>query len=147
MTDTNRPANRPDAGTKRVPVSGMRDILTVFGKDDEFEYRFVKDTTEGGARIMRYKRGGWDFTRPGKASEIIVGEEAVYKSKSGGGSIIRYPTGEQWLYLMQIRKDWYNEDQQAKADAIDATEASMTEDKSSDSNDLGQYGQVKISRK
>jgi hypothetical protein len=126
-------------------VSGLRDILSVWGKDPGMEYRFVKDSTEGGSRLMRFIRGGWDYVRPSKTSEIVVGEECVYKSKSGTGSIIRYPTGDEWMYLMEIRKEYYDEDQAAKAEQIDSVESQITKTKSSD-NKLGQYGQVKINR-
>ena len=132
---------------RRVPVGGQRDILSVFGKSDEFEYRFVKDKVENGSRIQRFIRGGYDFTRTGKDSQIIIGEEAVYKSKHGRGSIIRYPAGgEEFLYLMEIRKEYYEEDQATKMDSINELESNIIGKKTSEDNELGQYGSVKLSR-
>lgn len=131
----------------RVPVSGIRDILAVYGKEPDKEYRFVKDTTEGGSRIQAFIRGGWQFTQGGDHSKIVVGDECVYKSEKGHGSIIRYPAGnDQYLFLMEIRKEWYEEDQANKAAHLDEIEAQMTRKRSEDDNELGQYGQVKISR-
>ncbi len=132
----------------RIPVSGIRDIMTVLGKDPNFEYRFVLDKIEGGARIMRFNRGGWTFARnddmPGG---ITVGTESVYKSKKDG-SIVRFPTGEGYFsYLMKIKKEWYDEDQAAKADAIDAVEETIIRAGRPDGEEnKGQYGSVKISR-
>jgi len=135
---TNRATNKP----QRVPVSGQRDILTVYGKDSNKQYRFVKDNDEGGMRIQQYIRGGWNFTDP--SGGIIVGEENVHKSKKGEGSIVRRPAGEgQWLYLMEIKKEWYDEDQAAKAEVVNQSESAITGTRSPDSDD-GQYGSVKI---
>lgn len=139
-----------DKGNKptRIPVSGVRDIMTVLGKDPDFEYRFVLDKQERGARMMRFDRGGWTFARNDDLhGGISVGEESVYKSKNDG-SIIRYPTGEGFFsYLMKIKKEWYDEDQAAKADAIDATEATIIRAGRPDGEENeGQYGTVKIER-
>lgn len=138
---------------RRVPVSGLRDILAVYGKEKDMAYRFVKDSDEGGSRIQRFKRGGYEFTDGSDKGKITIGEECVYSSKKSNGTIIRYPVEAdkhgrpQYLYLMEIRKDWYDEDQAAKQDAIDETENQITAKKDPDSDKLGQYGQVKIERK
>jgi len=146
MTD-NRQENRlTENKPRRVPVSGQRDILTVYGKDPGKEYRFVKDKDENGMRIQNFKRGGWEFTDP--KTGISVGEENVHKSKKGTGSIVRYPAGEgEWLYLMEIRKEWYEEDQVTKQELVNESESSIAGKKSSDDNELGQYGNVKVERK
>ena len=52
----NRAQNRQDENKpERVPVDGMRDIMTVRGKDPAFKYRWVADTDEKGSRIWKYK--------------------------------------------------------------------------------------------
>jgi hypothetical protein len=131
----------------RVPVSGLRDILAVYGKDPSKEYRFVKDSNDGGMRIHTFIRGGWTFTEGGEHSDIVVGDECVYKSEKGHGSIIRYPAdGTNYLYLMEIPKELYQEDQEAKQGHIDEVEANITGKRSSEDNELGQYGSIKISR-
>lgn len=141
--DNRMTENKP----RRVPVGGMRDILTVYGKDPSKKYRFVKDKDENGMRMQTFIRGGWTFTDP-KAAGITVGEENVHKSKKGTGSVVRYPAGEgEWLYLMEISKELWEEDRAADAARIDEGESSITGTKSSDDNELGQYGQVKIGTK
>ena len=109
-------ANKPD----RVPVSGSRDIMTVFGKEDDFVYRWVNDINEAGSRILKFKRGGYEFARNELGeNDYVIGQEAVYQSKNDG-SIIRLPVGTDktgnpmHAYLMRIKKEFYVEDQNAK---------------------------------
>ncbi len=131
--------NKPD----RVPVSGIRDILTVMGTDPNFAYRFVVDEDEQGSRIMRFTRGGWEFARQDQGT-LTVGNEFVYKSKSDG-SLIRLHTGDgKYSYLMRIKKEWYNEDQKAKQDDINEVENTITATGTSTGEDFGQYGKIKI---
>lgn len=150
----NRNENRvTENKPQRVRVSGLRDILAVFGKNPDMHYRFVKDSNEGGMRIHAYLRGGYEFTQAGDHSRIVVGEECVYQSKKSKGSIVRYPVeadkhgNPQWLHLMEIRKEWYDEDQALKMKEIDDVEATITGKKSPDDNEVGQYGNIKLERK
>ena len=154
MTTVNRNENRQTENKqRRVPVGGLRDILAVFGKDPDKHYHFVKDSNEGGMRIQTFLRGGYEFTQTGEHSTIIVGEECVYQSKKSKGSIIRFPVeankhgSPQWLHLMEIKKEWYDEDMANQQKEIDELESTITGKKSPDDNDSGQYGQVKIERK
>ena len=140
--------NKPN----RVPVSGIRDILTVYGKDDRFKYRFVDDVDEKGMRIMRFTRGGWTFTEGGEHSDIVVGEECVYKTRDGS-SIIRFPSGQgRFSYLMQIPREIWDSDQKAKQDEIDEVEATITRPIAmqsainAEASGSGQYGKVTINR-
>ncbi len=140
----NETQNKPN----RIPVSGIRDIMTVLGKDPHFVYRFVVDKMERGARMMRFERGGWTYARIDDLhGGITVGEESVYKSKDHG-SIVRFPSGEGlFSYLMKIKKEWYDEDQAAKAAAIDEVEQTIIGTGRPDGEEnKGQYGSVKISR-
>lgn len=128
-------AERPD----RVPVSGNRDILTVQGKDDSYHYRWVLDQNESGQRIFKFLRAGYEFVT--KDQGIKVGESLVYKSDNNG-SIIRSPGGNgQFLYLMRIPREWYEEDQRAKQNLVRENEKSINKA----STDDGQYGDVKLS--
>lgn len=126
---------------ERVPVSGLRDILTVYGKDDAYEYRFVVDADEQGGRILKFKRGGYELV---ESKDVEIGQDSVYKSRQSG-SIVRVPTGGgKYSYLMRIKKEWYNQDQKAAQDDIDNTEASITKP---DEVTNGQYGSIKIEQK
>lgn len=133
------------AKTDRVPVSGLRDILTVYGKNPAFEYRFVVDVDERGSRIQRFMRGGWEFTQGGEQSEVIVGEQCVYRSEESG-SIIRYPSGGgKHSYLMQIERELYEEDQRAKQREINDTENIILRQRTDEDNEHGQYsGRQKV---
>jgi len=144
----NRAQNR-QVKSERVPVDGMRDLMTVFGKDvNNFHYRWVEDSDEAGSRIWKFKRGGWDLVSVDvEDGEISVGAEAVYKSKEQG-TLVRLHTGEgRFSYLMKIKNEWYNEDQQAKEDSIKETEQGIfgSTESQGDANN-GQYGSIKIEK-
>lgn len=136
--------NKPD----RIPVGGHRDIMTVYGKDESYEYRWVEDKSDAGSRILRFKRGGWEFVSADprdSSGGVIVGEENVYSSEQNG-SIVRLPTGgANYSYLMRIKKEWYDEDQVAKQDKIDMVEDAIRRTGTSEGEDFGQYGNVAIS--
>lgn len=62
-------------------------------------------------------QGGYEFVRKdGKASTSDMGEAfSQIVGKTEGGTPLR-------AYLMEIREDWFNEDQATKQESIDATE-------------------------
>lgn len=130
-------ASRP---RKRVPVSGFRDILTVLGKDPDYEYRWVKDGDERGQRIWRFQQAAYDFVRDDDVEGI--GADYVYKSEDLG-SIIRVPAGKnepgQYLYLMKIPKEFYDEDQAEKEEQVKRKEQLTVREREPGMDD-GQYG-------
>lgn len=141
----NRPQNRQTENkVERIPVDGMRDVMTVHGKDPAYKYRWVTDTDEKGSRIWKFKRGGWELaTLDGHDSKITVGQEAVYKSKEDG-SLVRLHSGEgRFSYLMRIKKEWYSEDQESKEKSLKEMEEGImgTQTSQGDANH-GQYGSV-----
>lgn len=129
----------------RSPVGGYRDILTVKGKDPDYVYRWVDDDTEEGSKILRFIHGGYEFA---PAEGLIVGQQHVYKSKNNDlGSVVRVSAGKHstgWLYLMRIKRDWYEQDQQAKTRKTADTINSMKRQRNP-SQDDGQYGGLSIS--
>ena len=131
---------------KRVPVGGDRDILTVLGKDPDYVYRWVKDTNENGGRIFRYTQALYAFVDRATAAQYGIGESFVYESQDVG-TLVRKPAGNgEYLYLMRIAKEYYDEDQDAKQARIQETENGITRSRDPESNkDDGQYGSVKIS--
>lgn len=130
---------------KRVPVSGFRDILTVFGKDPDYEYRWVKDGDERGQRIWRFRQAAYEFVSIDDVEGI--GMDAVYKSEDLG-SIIRVPAGKQepgvYLYLMRIPREFYDEDQVDKMSQIERQEEESSRRRDPETDD-GQYGAGTIS--
>jgi len=119
--------SRAERPSERVPVNGMRDKLTVHGKDPSFHYYWCKDNNEEGQEIFNFLRAGYVFVR---ADEVKIGQDAVYKTESVG-SIIRQPAGfGEWLYLMKQPMDFYLEDQKAEQDRILSRENAMIKKRS-----------------
>lgn len=129
----------------RVPVGGNRDILTVLGTDPEFVYRWVKDREETGQRIFKFSLGGYSFVDASEARDLGIGESDVYESHDTG-SLIRKSAGSgEYLYLMKILREFYEEDQAVKQKSITEREDSLTRERDPNSpSDDGQYGTVKI---
>jgi hypothetical protein len=120
--------------SKRVPVGGNRDILTVDGMEDGWHYRWVLDL---GNRTKKFQKAGYEFV----THEVTVGD-ARAGTPEGLGSIVEALSGNgtQKLVLMRIKQEYYNEDQKAKEDEILALEAGMGKDIS------GTYGKIGIER-
>lgn len=115
----------------RIPVSGPRDILTVYGKDPNFVYRFVNDD---GNRVARFLRGGWEIV----TDDLEVGVPRVGVPEKDG-SPVSYAVGRGLnAYLMRIKKEWYDEDQARKQDAIEESEKVML----NEHKQPGMYGDV-----
>jgi hypothetical protein len=92
----------------RVPLSGIRDILTVEGKDPNYHYFWALDADEKGNELYKLSRAGYEFVQ---AESVVVGEASVYKSHDVG-SIVRVPNKDgRFLFLMRIPMQWYMEDQ------------------------------------
>lgn len=105
---------------ERIPVNGNRDILTVADKKDDLEYRWVLDTP---GRIDKFEQAGWEVVK----AALKVGQTAV-DSGSRLGSAITTSRGGQTLVLMSVLREWYDEDQLAKQEKVNAVEASMNRD-------------------
>ncbi len=134
-SEANEPKNRPSRENKRIPVSGRRDIMTVNGKDDGFEYRWVNDSDD---RISRFQRGGWEFA----PDEVVVGQRTADTS-TDSSSITSKSVGKgTTAYLMRIKKEWYEEDQTAKAKQINEYEEDLK--RTLNSGKDGTYGKVEI---
>lgn len=143
---TDRPAssdNRAERPSERVPVNGMRDKLTVIGKDPDYHYYWCKDNNEEGQEIFNFKRAGYEFVR---ATEVKVGQSSVYKTDNVG-SIIRQPAGfGEWLYLMKQPMEFYEVDQKTEQDRITSRENEMTRQRSPEEiRDDEQYNKSTLS--
>lgn len=120
---------------KRTPVAGARDVLTVNGKDPNYHYRWVVDSP---GRVQRFQDGGWDVV----SEDHEIGQATVDKSTKVGSAITKASGDGRTLVLMRILKEWFNEDQEAKNQRLDALEASMRQEAKE-----GRYGGIDISRK
>jgi hypothetical protein len=105
---------------------------------DNYEPRWVLDKDD---RIAMFLEAGYEFVQK---RDNTVGDKTVDSktldtrvSKSSGG---------RHLYLMQLPKQWYNEDQKAKQRAVDELEASMQRPKSTADRQAPDYGSIKLDR-
>lgn len=126
---------RTEELVKRVPISGNRDILTVYGKEDGYVYRWVLDT---GNRTKKFQNAGYEFV----THDVTVGDARVGTAE-GLGSIVEALSGNsnQKLVLMRILEEYYKEDQQSKEAEILALEGGMGKDVT------GTYGKISLERK
>jgi hypothetical protein len=110
---------RPD----RIPIGVPLSKLNVIGKNPDFHYRWVHDEDERGTRIHRHELAGFTFANP---DDLVVSERMI-KNNVDLGKIVRVPSGKdgRYLYLMQIRRDWYIKDQKAKQIELDKVEEQM----------------------
>jgi hypothetical protein len=129
----------------RSSTGGFRDKLTVLGKDPAYEYRWVKDSSEDGYNIRNMQAKNWEFVS--SETGVKVGQAEVFTSENVG-SIIRRIAGKDgdFLYLMRIYKDWYEDDMAAQEEELRSIETGIARDtgRNPGSDDL--YGSVKIGR-
>jgi hypothetical protein len=123
-------AKAPAGRVTRTPV-GSRNILTVKGKDPNYEYRIVNDVDD---RIEQFKEAGYEIVS--NSSDVQVGDKRV-NSASSEGSVKQMAVGQGTkAYLMKIKKDWFQEDQQAKQRRVDELEKA-TKEKARKASDYG----------
>lgn len=130
MNQVNKPQNRP----QRTPV-GQRNVLTVKGKDPNYEYRIVNDIDD---RIAQFLDAGYELVQD---DAVKVGDKRVDSASSvGGAKHISVGQGTK-AYLMRQRKEWYDEDKARKLAHVAEIERA-TKEKALD----GTYGELDISR-
>jgi hypothetical protein len=117
----------------RIPLHG-RDILTVRNKNPDREYRWVNDIDD---RLFRFSQAGWEFVTD---KGLVVGDPTVNADKELGSVIVK-SFGTTRSYLMSTSKEWYEEDQAAKALAIKESERAMYDNLNNTSD--GRYGEVR----
>lgn len=123
-------AKRPER--KPLFQRGPQSVAGV--KDPNFQYRFVNDT---GSRISNFQAAGYEFVQD---SELVVGDTRVSDPSDMGSSKHVTSNDGTVSYLMRIKKEWYDEDQAAKAQQIAETEQAMKREASQ-----GMYGKFTVS--
>ena len=123
----------------RIPVGAARDILTVQGQDPNYVYRWVLDDPKRPGRLQRFKDGGYEIV----TDTNEIGQNTVDRGKKLGSAITR-PDGSSTLVLMRILKEWYDEDQEAKAEKIADLEATMLTDEQTGD---GRYGKFEVGQR
>jgi hypothetical protein len=127
-------AKAPSARVRRTPV-GVRNVLTVSGKEPGYVYRIVNDE---GDRVEQFKGAGYDIV---SADDVLVGDRRVNKASSEGSAAQVAVGNGVKAVVMRIKQEWYDEDQAAKQRAVAETEAATKSEALK-----GTYGKLDINR-
>lgn len=127
-------AKSPSGRVRRTPV-GQRNVLTVSDKDPNFEYRIVNDT---GDRVEQFKNAGYEIV---SAKDVKIGDRRITAASPEGSMAQVSVGGGVKGIVMRIPKEWYEEDQKQKQNAIAELEASTRDDALK-----GTYGKFDIER-
>lgn len=127
-------AKAPRGRVSRPPI-GQRNRLSVRDQEPGFVYRIVNDVDD---RVHLMQEQGYEIV-----SNTKVGDKRVdLPSSAGSASVISVGQGTKAVVMRQ-RKEFYDEDQAAKASLVDSTEQTMRQDarKASD------YGSLSINER
>lgn len=102
-------------------------------KDPNYVYRFVNDT---GSRIANFQSMGYEFVED---PSMVVGDSRVSDVSDIGSSKRVISNDGTTSYLMRIKKEYYEEDQAAKAAQVAETERAMKQEATQ-----GTYGKLSI---
>ena len=117
----------------RVPL-GTRNVLTAPQRKG-FVRRFVNDEP---GRVKQYEEAGYTIVK----GDVPVGDPKVGKELQPG-SPVSLPVGAGTkAVLMEIKEDWYREDQKTKQDKINMSESDMK--RKLNTRTEGVYGGVSI---
>lgn len=124
---------------KRNPIKdGFRNRLTVRGKDPDFEYRFVNDLDD---RLTVMQERGWEIVSD---KNVQIGDKRVADPTAEGTPRTISAGGGVTSYLMRIKKEFYEEDQDAKRAYVQRLEDSVKPTK--EQRNDGFYGEVTVKR-
>lgn len=131
MSNKEAIAKSPSGRVRRSPV-GVRNVLTVAGKDDNYHYRVVNDT---GDRVQQFIEGGYETV---DAKDVRVGDKRVNGASPEGSVATASVGGGIKGVIMRIPKEFYDEDFTAKMRNVDATEEA-TKQKAQTDSDYGRF--------
>lgn len=121
---------------RRAAINGTRNRLTVKGKDPAYVYRIVNDEDD---RIAFFQEAGYEVVND---NNVKVGDKRVSIPNAEGSPVKISVGGGKTAYVMRIPKEFYDEDQKAKAELINATEASTKKEARANSD----FGKLEVSR-
>lgn len=111
---------------QRGVFNGTNKKLDVLTEIPGYQLRWFNDAP---GRVDRAQVGGWDFVTNGEVAQADTNR--VVERNSDVGGKIRAIVGTTdmneplYAYLMKIKKEWFDEDQQEGVAKIRATEADM----------------------
>lgn len=120
--------------SRRTPINGVRNVLTVQGKDPAYEYRIVNDE---GDRVAQFEAQGYEIVSD---STVKVGDRRVANPTKEGAAVQISVGGGMKAYVMRIKKEFYAEDQAAKQAQVNEQEAAMKRD----AKNAADYGKLEI---
>lgn len=140
----NQPRNRP----KRVPFSATSQKTQVDFLDEDFhkkwQARWINDQR---SRIQRAQQAGYEFV---EAEEVIgIGGQDLRANTDQGSRVSMVVTGpvdgnpEVRAYLMKLRRDWYNEDQNDKRQKQKESQTAMLQGQAGGANVENVYGDIR----
>jgi hypothetical protein len=124
---------------ERVPVHEAKDkIKSIHGLDHKnFYYRFVRETPD---RVEKFLNAGYTFVQ---STGQNVQDPTAETLSQGKDSLIRINGGlGTMLVLMALPIELWNEDQAAKAEEIELTEAQQFEQLRRQASTPGGYGEI-----
>ena len=121
------PKNRP----KRTPLGARNRLSFPISEKDrsEYEYRVINDQDD---RLARAQEAGYEFVQ----SDQKLGDMRVAEADMLGANVAKPVGGGTVGYLMRIKKEYYDEDQQAKEAKLQELEKAMKPNKAA-----SQYGE------
>lgn len=119
---------------RRTSINGVRNVLTVAGKDPNYVYRVVNDT---GDRVAQMEGIGYEVV---KDPNVTVGDRRIANPTKEGSPVKVSVGGGTQAYVMRIPKEFYEEDKQAKHKSIDELEKGTLREAKQNSD----YGKVKV---
>lgn len=127
---------------KRIPIGGARDVLATTGIPKNCVGRWVNDNPPG--RIQRFLDAGYTFlTHEG----VRVGDRTVNTSSGTSSLQTRNVGGGVVAYLMVQSKEFYEQDQAAKQNAILEKERGIFERAKQEIDGYGEFKQTTSIRK
>lgn len=133
MNDLQSKGNLPTR-PRRQPVS-QRKILFAPNRRG-YVRRWVNDD-EG--RVKLFEEGGWQLVRNDPNMETA--DKSKLADSSLGSVVTRHVGGGKKAFLMEIKEEWYIEDQAKKAEAINDSERDILSRRTD-----GQYGRIEVTR-
>ncbi len=121
--------------TRRTPINGTRNKLSVRGQEPGYVYRIVNDVDD---RIQSLQDAGYELVTD---KNVTVGDKRI-ANPTQEGSPVKVSVGQGvQAYVMRQKQEWYDEDRQIVKQQADEIESTMKKE----AKDAGFYGKLKIS--
>jgi hypothetical protein len=135
MPRVSKEATTESGRPSRVPRHEQSDKINVVYQDPNYAYRWVNQRP---GRIESFLLAGWEMA-PG---DTVLGDTSVEDQITRtSGAIERHMGQGTKANLMRIRREFYNEDQEAKQRQLDISEQAMNREAMQ-----GRYGTFKVEK-